>query len=105
MSNVVKESLQENSEEILKALPTELHDEFKKSIESVEPTPRLSTEEAKEQAAALMKADPTIAHEECIPLVENDAMINQAIQQPCDAELELQKQAALKEIEATLPAE
>lgn len=105
MSNIIKESLQENLDQILENLPSEFHSDLKASIDAATPTPRLSTEEAKEQAAQLMKENPDIQDEECIALLDGDNLINQAIQQPKDEELELQKKQSIAEIQAALSAE
>ena len=105
MSNEVKQSLEDNMNEILKALPEEFHADFKASVENAEPSPKLSTDEAKAQAAELMKEDPSIADEECVALLDEDVLINQAIQQPNAEELEMQKKELLAEIEAGLDQE
>ena len=105
MTNVVKESLQENMNSILENLPEEFHSDFKASVETAEPSPRLSTDEAKKQAADLMKENPSIKDEECIPLLDSDTLINTAVQQPNSDELEIQKQQAIAEIEAELATE
>lgn len=105
MTNVVKESLQENMNAVLENLPEEFHGDFKSSVESAEPSPRLSVDEAKEQAKQLMIENPDIEHEECIPLIDSDRQINQPVTLPNKEELQLQKQDAISEIEAGLPSE
>lgn len=105
MSNLVKQSLEDNEQEILKNLPSEFHNDFKASIETAVPSARLNNDEAKDLAALLMQEDPSINDQECVPLLESDNLINQVIQQPNDAELELQKEQLLAEIEDSLEAE
>ncbi len=105
MSNEVKKSLQDNTDEILKNLPDEFHADFKASVESAAPAPKLTDDEAKAHSAQLMKENPSIADEECVPLLDEDVLINQAIGQPNDEELEQQKKELLAEIEAGLEAE
>jgi len=102
MSNVVKQSLQDNMNDILENLPKEFHEEHKASVENAEPSLKLTDDEARTQAAELMKEDPSIADEECVPLLDEDRLINQVIVQPNDAELELQKEELLAEIKASL---
>lgn len=105
MTNLVKQSLQDNMDEILANLPDEFHNDFKASVESAELSPRLTVEQAKEQAAELMKENPSIDDSECVPLLEADGLINKPIKQPNDQELELQKQELKAEIEASLESE
>ena len=105
MSNAVKQSLQDNSDEILANLPDEFHNDFKASVEAATSTPKLTTEQAKELAAELMKENPSISDKECIPLLDSDTLINQPIKQPTDGELELQKQELTSEINANLESE
>ena len=105
MSNAVKQSLQDNSDEILANLPNEFHEDFKASIEASAPTINLTIEQAKEQAAELMKEDPSISDEECIALLDSDILINRPIQQPNNEELELQKQELISDIRANLESE
>lgn len=105
MSNLVKESLQDNMQEILKNLPDEFHNDFKTSIEKAGPSERLNDDEAKDLASTLMQENPSINDQECIPLLHSDNLINRIIQQPSDAELELQKEQLLAEIEACLETE
>jgi len=105
MSNEVKQSLQDNMSEILENLPEEFHEEHKASVESAAPSPKLTTDEAKAQAAELMKENPSIADKECVPLLDADPLINQSIVQPNEAELELQKEELLAEIRAGLESE
>lgn len=105
MSNLVKQSLEDNEQDILKNLPDEFHNDFKASIETAAPATQLSDDEAKGLASLLMQEDPSINDQECVPLLDSDHLINQAIQQPSDAELELQKEQLLAEIEVALEAE
>jgi len=105
MSNLVKQSLKDNMQEILSNLPNEFHDDFKASVETTEPTPRLSKDEAIDLASSLMEEDSSIDDKECIPLLHSDNLINCAIEQPSDAELAIQKEQLLAEIEASLEAE
>ena len=105
MSNEVKQSLQDNMSEILENLPKEFHEQHKASVESAGPSPKLTTDEAKAQAAELMKENPQIADKECVPLLDEDRELNQPIAQPNEAELELQKKELLAEIEANLGSE
>jgi hypothetical protein len=105
MSNLVKQSLEDNEQEILENLPGEFHNDFKASIETAAPTARLNNEEAKDLASLLMQEDPSIDDKECVPLLDSDNLINQVIQQPNDAELELQKEQLLAEIEVSLETE
>ena len=105
MSNLVKQSLQDNMQDILKILPDEFHNDFKSSVETASSTVRLSDDEAKELASLLMQEDSSINDQECIPLLHSDNLINRIIQQPSDAELTLQKKQLLAEIEACLETE
>jgi hypothetical protein len=105
MSNAVKQSLQDNSDEILANLPDEFHNDFKACVQAAMPTEKLTIEQAKEQAAELMKENPSIADKECVALLDSDTLINQPIQQPKNEELELQKQELISEIEANLESE
>lgn len=105
MSNLVKQSLQDNTQEILKNLPDAFHDDFEKSIDAAAPATKLSDKEAKDLASQLMEEDPSIDHTKCIPLLDSDNLINRMIQQPSDAELEIQKKELLAEIEACLETE
>lgn len=105
MSNLVKQSLEENTQDILKNLPDEFHNDFKASIETATASARLNNDEAKDLASQLMQEDPSINDQECVPLLHSDNLINQVIQQPNDAELDLQKKQLLAEIEASLETE
>lgn len=105
MSNIVKESLEENMDEILKNLPEEFHSDLKASVEAAAPSEKLNAEQAKQQAAELMKENPSINDAECIPLLDSDTALNLAIAQPSGAELEVQKKNMLAEIETSLAAE
>jgi len=105
MSNTVKQSLEENMDDILKNLPEEFHEDLKASIETAAPSSKLTDEEAVIQASELMRDNPDIDHEACIPLLAKDTRLNRPIPQPYDAELELQKQAAIAEVKNNLPVE
>ncbi len=105
MSNLVKQSLEDNLDEILENLPKEFHDDMKSSIEAATPTPKLSDEEAKQHAAELMKENPAILDEECIPLLDSDTTLNKPIALPSEEELKLQMEQSLAEINASLDTE
>lgn len=102
MNNLVKQSLQDNLQDILKNLPDEFHSDLKKSIESASPATRLNNDDAKDLATQLMQENPLIDDLECVPMLDSDSMTNQAIGQPSDAELERQKQQSLVEIQDSL---
>ncbi|GAA6137317.1 hypothetical protein NBRC116583_10640 [Arenicella sp. 4NH20-0111] len=102
MSNEVKQSLEENLDVILENLPEEFHQDLKKSIESAAPQPILSPEQARVEAAQLMKEDPAIDDKSCVPLLEEDPTIASSISQPSAEELEAQKSESLKLIQQEL---
>lgn len=103
MTNVVKQSLEENASTILKELPEEFHADFKASINEAKPLPVLSEEQAKAEAIACIKENPTISNEdEAIELIKADNTIGQPIPQPSQNELEQQQKASLAEVQANL---
>lgn len=98
MSNEVKQSLEDNLSAILENLPEEFHADLKASIEEATPQPILSAEQARVEAAQLMKENPDIDDATCVPLLEKDNQIACAITQPSSEELEEQKRDSLQQI-------
>jgi len=75
MSNSIKESLRNNLEHILNAVPADLHEAVKTDIESLPLTHLLTVEEAKKQAIELIKENTGIP-------ITNDAECEQLIEDP-----------------------
>lgn len=97
MANSVKESLKENTNEILKNLPEEFHANFKAEMENAAPVPQQSDNELRKIVIEELKNNPNVDGVVCISAFEADMMFNQAIPQPCKEELELEKQDLLSE--------
>jgi hypothetical protein len=103
MTNIVKQSLEDNMDVILENLPKEFHSDLKSSVATAAPQAVLSADEAKAEAIACIKENPSIENEdEAIALVNSDPMIGQAIPQPPATELEIQQRDALAEVQASL---
>lgn len=102
MSNIVKQSLEDNMDAILENLPEEFHADLKASVATAAASPVLSADEAKAEAIACIKENPTIENEDdAIALVNNDFNIGQAIAQPSAEELQMQQKEALAGVQAS----
>lgn len=97
MTNIIKQSLEQNMDAILENVPVELHEEVKANIASAAPTPKLSMAEVKQAVIQELKDNPTVDDAACIPMVETDESLGQAAAQPSAEELEAEQATRLAE--------
>ncbi len=97
--NKVQESLEANKAEILAALPADLKAGFDKEIAAAVPAPVLTPEETVAAIKAELKENPDVDEAACAAELTNIAA-PVAVAAPTEAELEVQKAAALKAAEA-----
>ena len=105
MTNLIKQSLEDNKDFILENLPKEFHTDFEASIDKAIPSEKLSKEQAVEQAERCMRENPNVLAEtrrEVLPQIQADNNLGKPIPQPSEAELEKQKEQAIVEINANL---
>ncbi len=91
MTNIVRQSLEENSKDILKNLPEEFHDDFKASIALAAPVLQPSDGELRQIVIKELKDNENIDDAICIPAFEDDKTFNQAVVQPTKEMLDLEE--------------
>ncbi len=97
MTNAVKQSLENNSADILKNLPEEFHSDFKASMADAAPIAQPSDSELRQIVVKELKDNPNVDDAVCIPAFEADKAFNQAIPQPDKDALGLEEQDLLSE--------
>jgi len=105
MTNAVKQSLEDNLDQILENLPKEFHDDFKASMEAAEPVKPLSENEAKQEAILLIRDNPTIPiidEAECAAIIEDGEQFWPDIAEVSESDLEQQKAEMLKAAHAAV---
>ena len=99
MSNV-KKSLEENKEEILKALPEEFHADLEKEIEAAEDLPRLSDVEELESIKTELTNNPDIDEAEAIAGLEKNPTAHKPLPPPTEEEQKKEMEERLREAKA-----
>jgi len=97
-----KKSLEDNKEEILKALPEEFHADLEREIEAAEDPPVLNDEEELEAIKKELTNNPDIDEAEAIAALEKEPTAHKPSPRPTEEEQKKEMEERLREVQAAI---